>query len=170
MSRKEEDGISHVEFATQTRQHLNKYIKLADQKSSILLSAQIAYIGFTGNFIQSSWMSSSGCLRILSVLTLLSAIGAVAFAGRVVYPKTPKTKQGLFLWESIADRTGPAFRKEILAKTQDELRDELIDENHKLAKVSTRKYYNLRWSLRMTAITVMISIILGGLVILSPSM
>lgn len=168
MSKNEnKDGISHTEFAKITRQHLNEYIKLADQKSSILLSAQIAYIGLTGNFIQSSWRTSPDIHHVLSIVTLLSAIGAGLFAGRVVYPKTPKTKQGLILWESIAERTGPEFRSEILAKSQGELRNELIDENHKLAKVSTEKYDNLRWSLRMTAITVLISVIWGGLVIFS---
>lgn len=167
MSKKNtEDGISHTEFATLTRQHLNEYIKLADQKSSILLSAQIAYIGLTGNFIQSSWAEDPAYVKALSILTLLSAIGAVAFAGRVVYPKTPETKQGLILWESIADRTTIEFRSEILSKTPNELRNELLDENHKLAKVGTEKYYNLRWSLRMTAITIIISIIWGGAVLI----
>jgi len=52
-------GISKEDFSLLIHRHLNKYITLADNKASILLSAQLAFIGLSANFLNNVWGDAS---------------------------------------------------------------------------------------------------------------
>jgi len=88
---------------------------------------------------------------------------AAFFAAKAVYPNTPETDQGLILWTSIVDKGRDKYLKEIQAKSDEELLEEVIDENHKLAEVTDGKYSDVRWTLRLTGVTIILSIISGVL-------
>lgn len=152
------DGIERSEFAKLVHGHLNKYISLADNKASILLSALVAYLGISLSVIGSSWADLTGEFKILSGLTVITALAAVYFSAKAVYPNTPETPQGLILWDSITAKDREEYQSEIMEKPEKRLLEELIDENYKLAEVSVKKYTRVRRALLFTGATVALAI------------
>lgn len=152
-------SLSKAEFAKLTHGHLNDYIKLADRKASLLLSAHIAYLGLVTTVISSNFQSSPWIFKVSSSVTVLFAALATVFATKAVYPNTPETPQGLILWESIVQSTSDEFRDNIRGKDDDELLTELIDENYALAEVADGKYDDVRKALWCTGVTVISTIV-----------
>jgi len=149
-----EGGVETAEFVLTVQEHLNQYIELADRKASILLSALIAYLGISFGVISSTWIGSGLIYKIASVVTVGTALFAVTFAAGAVYPNTPKTPQGLILWDSIADWTREQYMDEIFSKSEEDLLEELIDENYQLAEVNVKKYSRVKYAILCTGITV----------------
>jgi len=134
-------------IADQTFSHLNASIKLADQKASVLLSGQLAFIGLYLNFFGSSIQGNNALLTSSSLVGILS-LAAVGCAISVITPRTVDTDEGLFLWESILQReTWREYETDIAEKNTGELRSEVLRQNYHLAQVATRKYRALKFAL-----------------------
>ncbi|QLG62034.1 Pycsar system effector family protein [Halorarum salinum] len=153
--------ISPDDLVTRTHDHLNQYISLADNKASILLTAQVAFLGLFANAVSN--------LSIEAPIVWWSALMSAGFtvigvflSGWVVYPRTPKPETGLFFWENIVEYDSKeTFREEFEQLEDGGPREELIEENYDLATVAHNKYHFLRWSLRLTAGTVVFAVIAG---------
>lgn len=157
------DDLSSKEFALIVRGHLNSYIKLADSKASILLSGLVAYLGLALGVIGANFNGSGLTFKISAVLTVFSGAIAAYYAASAVYPNTPETPQGLVLWESIVNNSIDEYRSKIKDKDSEELLDELIDENYKLAEVSDTKYDTVRkalWAVGATVLTGIATIVI----------
>lgn len=146
--------ISRNQFALLVHDHINKYIKLADNKASILLSGLVAYLGISLSVIGSNWFKMGVPFKFWSFFTVSTAMIAVYYAASAVYPNTPETPQGLILWDSIVKRSQERYRDVMMNKPEEKLLEELIDENYKLAQVSVGKYVQVQNALVWTGLTV----------------
>jgi hypothetical protein len=156
------DGIPTDEFSMLTYEHLNSYIKLANQKASILLTAQLAYIAIFSGMLKDAWISTDLVFQVVAIVTVTISMAAAYFAARTVYPDTPDTSEGLILWESILDRELVDYKNEIREENdEDDFLGELLDENYQLARVANRKYNHLRYSLLLTGGMVASSMVVG---------
>jgi hypothetical protein len=146
--------LSGVEFSKLVREHQNEYIRVADNKASILLSGLVAYLGLSLTAIGSNYSSEGDLFLLAGSLSVISAIFSIYYAASAVYPHTPETPQGLVMWESITSDTRESYRKTIRSKDSEDLFNELIDENYKLAQVNDRKYQRVRRALLSAVPTV----------------
>lgn len=153
--------ISIGDLVTRTHDHLNRYIAIADKKASILLTAQLAFLGLFANVIKNLpiqppiiWWSA--------LLSTGFTVFGIFLSGLVVYPRTPKPETGLIFWENIVEYDSKEkFRSQVEQLSDDGPQKQLIEENYELATVAHSKYCFLQWSLRFTAGTVVFSVIVG---------
>jgi hypothetical protein len=151
--------FDHENLAERTQDQLNGYIKFADQKASILLTAQLAFVGLYGNLIRTTWSGSGIGFKIMSGLTVAAGLVGAGSAGWAIYPRTPNTDQGLMLWKSISEMSLSTYEKKVNSLSTEKAFSELLDENHKLASVATNKYHYLRISLISTGLMLAFSVI-----------
>jgi len=141
------------DLVKRTHTHLNTYITTADQKASILLTAQFAFLGFYGSGVSEIWKMATPEFKLLSGLTIASGLIAAVLAGLVVYPRSPKGgEEGLVFWESIIRKTQSEFEHDVSKLDDENALRELIEQNHSLAKVADKKYRFMRYALITTAI------------------
>jgi hypothetical protein len=153
-------------FVYAVQDHLNTYIRAADKKASILLTAQLAFLGLSLNALRTLFPNTGTGFRILAVLGGLSGVAGIFLAGWVVYPRTqpPDTAEGFFFWDDILEHATAADYNEALSELGDEdVQDELTSENYALAGIAQEKYYYLRWSLRATAAMILLSVVAVGI-------
>lgn len=155
-SKQESDtmDLTIAEFSELVRNHQNSYIRVADNKASILLSGLIAYVGLSLSVMASNLETEGTAFLLVAALSVLSALASIYFAASAVYPSTPETPQGLIMWESILENSEEEYRQIIRSKSSDQLLDELIDENYQLAAVNDEKYRYVRLALLSTIPTV----------------
>lgn len=154
--------MSRREFVYNTKDHLNTYIKQADQKASILLTAQLAFLGLFANALNTLSISNQVWVRNFAYLSGVAGLIAVFLAGWAVYPRTPKKETGFILWDNIRQYGSESvFRSAVHDLEKEDIVDEVIDENYKLAKVAKDKYWFLKLSLIATAGMVILAVIAG---------
>lgn len=158
-------NLDNKEFSRLTQNHLNGYIKLANQKASILLTAQLAFLGIFISTLRRPGIGDDKTLLWMTILTILSALTAALFAARTIYPNTPETNRGLLLWYSIKQKGLSQYKSEINDADSEVLLDELIEENFQLAKVADEKYKNLRYSIQSTGVMVFSSLLVGAAIL-----
>jgi hypothetical protein len=153
-------------FVYAVQSHLNTYIKVADQKASILLTAQLAFLGLFSNALRTLFSDTGLLFHSLATLTAVAALAGIFLAGWVVYPRTqpPDVDEGFFFWNDILDYSSATSYGDALAELEDDrIHDELTSENYTLAEIAQEKYYYLRCSLRATAAMVVFASLAGGL-------
>jgi|AntDeeMinimDraft_5_1070356.scaffolds.fasta_scaffold05657_5 hypothetical protein len=143
-----------TDFSTQTLSHLNEYIKFADQKASVLLTGQLAFLGLFVNVLDGNWGGAGIEFKILAAVTIGATLLAGVFAGWVIYPQTEPSGEALLFWENINAESLDEYESEIKGLDEDAVLGELIEENHLLAEVASNKYWRLKISLVSTAGTV----------------
>ena len=145
-----------------TYDHLNHYISLADNKASILLTAQFAFLGLDANAL-SNLAVDSQLVRWCSLLSGASGVVSIFLAGWVVYPRMPKPQKGLIFWENIIEYdSADNSQEEVNGLNDGDVRDRLAQENYHLAEVAHGKYSYLRWSLRGTAVMLLLAVVSTG--------
>ena len=159
--------LTAATFSQLVRDHQNAYIRVADNKASILLSGLVAYLGISLGVIGTNLRTEGTLFLIVAAASVLSTIIAIYYAASAVYPNTPPTPQGLFMWESIVEESEKEYRKTIRLKSSDELLKELIDENYQLAKVNDAKYQQIQRALQATIPTVTFGILMMILLVSS---
>lgn len=146
---------SAEELAQRTHDHLNTYISSADQKASILLTAQFAFIGLFGNGVGAVWKTAGVGFKAFSGLTAIAGLVSIVFSGLVIYPRSPTGNEGgLIFWESIINRDQDQFVAEMSSLSNQAALDELVQQNYVLAKVADQKYGHTKISLIATAVMV----------------
>jgi hypothetical protein len=147
--------FSPAELIKRTHTHLNQYITSADQKMSILLTAHLAFIGLYGGRVSEVWMGSSIDFKTAVTATLISGTVAASLAAWVIYPRNSQAEEdGLMFWGSIVEYEQSEFVSEFGDLDDEAALDELIQQNHSLARVADSKYEYTRCALIATAVTV----------------
>ncbi len=159
---------SEVESLTQEllldqREHIDRYIVIADTKAAFLiglLSAVILALYQSSALKQllvplSEWGFSQGLL----VMALLSLAASVLLSIFVVRPRLFNTvERGLIPWLGVSSFPDRAeYLKCLGAATRGQLMEELAGNVYDLSNIARRKYYWLGWSFRMTAIALVTS-------------
>ena len=147
-----------ADLSTQTFTHLNAYVKFADQKASILVTGQLAFLGLFVSFLNQVWPGHSIEFRILSALTIGATLVAGVFAGWVIYPQTDPSGENLLFWGNINKKSLSDYESAIKNLDEGAALDELIEENYLLAEVASNKYCRLKISLISTGVTVLFAI------------
>lgn len=153
-------------FVYAVQGHLNTYIRVADQKASILLTAQLAFLGLFSNALRTLIPDTELVFHTLAILAALSGLAGIFLAGWVVYPRTqpPDANEGFFFWDDILDfPTAADYGDALTGIENDGIHDELTSENYTLAEIAQKKYHHLRWSLRATAAMVVLAALAGGI-------
>ncbi len=146
---------SPEDLTQKTHSHLNTYITSADQKASILLTAQFAFVGFYSSGVSNVWTNSSSCFKLFSGLTISAGLIGAILAGAVVYPRSPKgDENGLMFWESISNQSQSEFVSNVTSLSNADALEEVVSQNHTLAGVAETKYKFARFALIATAVTV----------------
>lgn len=158
-------GGDSRDFATRVQDHLNHYIDVADRKASILLTGHLAFLGLYANLVNPVLSNPTIPEVFMIILTAISSVVAGGFSLSVVYPRTPETSQGLMLWTSITSRSEDEYREDLKELDAGSILDELIDENHALAKVADRKYRHFKISSGATVLMVVVAVISYAVII-----
>lgn len=153
------EAFTATTFSQLVRDHQNAYIRVADNKASILLSGLIAYLGLSLSVIGANIGTEGAFFPVFASISVFSSIIGIYYAASAVYPDTPSTQQGLIMWESIIEKSEEEYRRAIRSQNSGELLDELIDENYQLAKVNDIKYQQVRRTLQATVPTIVFGIL-----------
>jgi hypothetical protein len=156
------DELSKPEFATRTHDHLNHYISAADTKASILLTAQLAFLGLTAS-AAANLVSKAGAVSYwLGVGAAGAGVLGVGVSISVIYPRTPQEETGFIFWENIVtyDDAG-AFVDAFADLPSANTTEHIVIQNHHLASVADRKYRHLRVSLVLTGSMVGLATLAG---------
>lgn len=149
-------SFSADDLATETKSHLNKYIGLADQKASLLLTGQLAFLGLSTTALTEVFSIDGSLFEVLAILTIASGISGILLSIGVIYPRTPKAEKGFIFWGNIVEYDSPeAFQDGFHDLEAPERLDNLVTQNYYLADVASRKYCWLRWALRATVLMVL---------------
>ena len=108
-----------TDFSTQTLSHLNEYIKFADQKASVLLTGQLAFLGLFVNVLDGNWGGAGIEFKILAAVTIGATLLAGVFAGWVIYPQTEPSGEALLFWENINAESLDEYESEIKGLDED---------------------------------------------------
>lgn len=153
--------MDYEELLQLSHEHINGYIKVADQKASILLSGQLAFLALSTNFVPSEWSNLAICVKFLVVLTVLFALGGILYSILTVTPREETQGQaGYILWKDILEhKDEDQFVENAKALTEDDVIQSLGKEVYKISKVADQKYDNLRVSIYMTGIFLFLGIL-----------
>ncbi|OIB56143.1 Pycsar system effector family protein [Natrialba sp. SSL1] len=154
--------FNNVELAKVIHEHLNTYISSADQKASILLTAQLAFLGLIANVFMDLWELDGTVLQVLLVATVGANLAAMVFSGLVVLPRTPSEKEIYLYWGNIVDKEVDEFTEDVKDFDETGSFDQLVKEDYYLAKVADKKYQNLFITISLTGFTVVLACLTGG--------
>lgn len=144
--------MDHEELLQLSHKHINAYIKVADQKASILLSGQLAFFALSANFVPSEWNNFGINVKASIILTVILALGGVLFSILTVTPQEEtQGRAGYILWKDILEhKNEDQFVENTKALTEDDVIQSLGEEVYKISKVADQKYDNLRISIYLT--------------------
>lgn len=145
------------ELAKIIHKHVNQYISLADKKASILLTAQLAFLGLYANLLSGIWLSRGVLFHSLALISVAGGALSIFFAAGVVYPRTPSPGDGVFFWGDIRDRSLEQYIEDIAQMEPTDQTRSLIEEIHYLACVARKKYNWFRASMVSTAVWLIIT-------------
>jgi len=157
-----------VQLIERTHDHLNTYITAADQKASILLTGQFAFLGLAATASSDILGNTGQLFDILAGVTAVIGVVAAVLAIAVIYPRTPSPGDSVIYWGDIQRRANREEYRDAVSELDDsDSLTALVDQNYTLAEVANSKYGFLRWSLRFTlamtgvaAITVLVYLFL----------
>lgn len=154
-----------IKIVERTHTHLNHNITLADRKASILLTADVGFLVLYSSFIESNWGSSPGMFKIGSIATLCAALIGISLAGWTVYPRTPKKSGSLMYWGAIQMRSFDEYHDELHDLNDKLAFEEMVNENHNLALVASKKFHHLRLALIATGVMILVAVLSGVAII-----
>jgi len=155
--------LTKAELAGRTQDHLNKYILGADQKASILLTGQFAFLGLAATAAKDLIKTTGELFYWSSIGVGVAGIVAAFFAIVVIYPRTPSTGEGFIFWGNIlAHGSVEDFQEAFDNLSESDINERFVTQNHMLAKVANKKYKYLRWSLRVTLLMIILATFAGS--------
>lgn len=139
---------------TETTAYLDRQIRLADQKASLLATGILAFVGLVGNVVLSDWSGGTVLFVVTTAATVLAAV-ALGCCGLVVWPRAQTTNAGggPFFPRRIADYKGHIKYRDEIMKSDTDHEEELALTNYNLSKIVKKKYFYLRISIFTTALT-----------------
>lgn len=138
-----------VEFASFAHEQVREYIQLADQKAAFLFGAGSALLAFLhSQKASTAWIVAPREWGLRELLSFLSAVGlvtALAIAASVVFPRTHGATSNLLSWVAISKRRSAGeFSREVREAKPEMLAASVLSHTYELATVCARKYKWLR--------------------------
>ncbi|SDL43591.1 hypothetical protein SAMN04487922_13418 [Bacillus toyonensis] len=128
--------------------YIGEYIKLADQKASIVLTINVALIGFFINYLkEADWNKSpvSKVFLIIGILTLVLSAGYALF--KVLWPRYNSNTSEYMSWGGIAAYSNPDDYVNKLRESEETVFfDDMAKQNLAVAKICAVKYKFLKCS------------------------
>ena len=156
-------------FAVESHNYVQEYIKTADQKAAFFFAASTALVAFlyqVGSLQR--WLSNPINWGLFEVLSFLATVGlsiSALYCLWVVFPRLKGSMRGLVFFAAIAEyESSREYVADVLRKGGQELTESLLSHTHELAKVCKRKYQILRlgfWSGTIGIVATLILFILG---------
>lgn len=139
-----------------SHEHVNSYIRSADQKASILLTAQIAFLALSVNTVSGSWPYLSHYVQIFGYLFIFFGLISVFFSGWVIFPRLEKpSSKGAIFWEHIDSfESADEFNKHLSHIEEEAALLEYSTEVYNVSRIAIEKYSWLRRSLITSSIMV----------------
>lgn len=129
--------------------HINNYIKFADQKASVLVSGQIALIVVVLNIMSNTWSDLLKLTQILVSGSIILASLSILLSIMTIYPREESDQTyGYIYWEEIQNfENQDAFCDSLRDLNDDEIIQEMSDDVYNIAKIAQSKYKWLKRSL-----------------------
>lgn len=148
------------ELRTKTWSHLNGYIKSADQKASILLTAQFAFLGLYANVVTGLWSTSAQTFKLWVIASTALTFSAIACAVIVVFPRS--ADGDLMYWENISSGGFVRYVTKLRSLNGDSAEAELLQANYNLSVVAAQKYRWIRIGLVLSVAAIVTSTVSIG--------
>ena len=159
MDKIEERLKSHYELLSRTID----FTKAADAKAAPMVALHIAFIGAltfrSGQLfrilVQCSWDLERISLVIVVFLYICSSLCAIAFAGLVFFPRTPRKENSLIYFEDIATMNFDTFQYQSKGLDPATIEKELLQQIFEISRIVSKKMYLVKWALIISIFSVL---------------
>ncbi|WP_420182078.1 Pycsar system effector family protein [Haloarcula sp. KBTZ06] len=142
-----------VEALAQTKSS----IRSADQKASMLLTGQFAFLGLFANVVAPIWKDGGPTFHRLTALTTIAAFGSILAAAVVVFPR--EGDGDLLYFAENADKNKEKYVEEIMELDAENRSKELLRSDHSLSTIANRKHSYVRISVIGAVLSVCFGVI-----------
>lgn len=128
--------------------YISEYIKLADQKSNILLTINIALIGFFANYLKKSNLNEHVISKVFLIIGVaILIISALIIIVKILWPRYNLNVNEYMSWGGIASHSDKdSYTTKIMDKEFDTFIKDMAEQNYALANVCKAKYKFLKIS------------------------
>lgn len=140
--------------------YIGDYIKFADTKAGVAISANLILLGFFGNIAKENNYTETSLSEFFLIIGVLSLTCASFFFGNVVWPRYSLHKEYYMSWGGIsAFENDEEYMTLIHNQTNEEFLEGMAKQNRALANVCVLKYGQLRNGLIIFMIGLIISLL-----------
>ena len=159
--------MDNEELLRLSHDHINGYIKAADQKASILLSGQLAFLALLIGTMPDNILNMSVLIQIVAGLTVLSNVIAVFFSISTISPiENTDNERGFIFWKEILEHEGSGeFEEKVRELDSEDALNSLSAEVYDVSEVANEKYDTLTKAIYSTSAFIILAIILATLYI-----
>ncbi|KOO43082.1 hypothetical protein [Priestia koreensis] len=128
--------------------YISDYIKLADQKASVLLTVNIALIGFIFNFLKKSDLNINIINKVFIILGVISLIisGSIIIL-KIIWPRYNLDANHYMSWAGISAHSNEdIYIDKVVNKEFTDFVQDMLKQNFDLAIVCKAKYKFLKIS------------------------
>lgn len=141
--------------------HVNGYIKSADQKASILLGGLLTFLGLFLNIIDNVWSQLEVLTQFFIGLSVACVIITIGLLSLVISPRVGgEIKKGYIYWGNILEHNNKdEFVDEVSGLDDSDITSELGEEVYSVSRIADVKYKWLNRALLSTVISFVIGLI-----------
>lgn len=147
-----------VEYHKHNLVYIGDYIKFADAKAGVAISANLIALGFFGNIIKDNNYSVTSLSEIYLIIGVLILASASFIFGKVLWPRYLLDKEYYMSWGGIAAfGNSEEYINQIHGQSNQEFLKSMAEQNRALALVCAKKYEYLRIGFELLAIGITLS-------------
>lgn len=147
-----------VEYHKHNLVYIGDYIKFADAKAGVAISANLIALGFFGNKIKENNYVITSLSEIYLLIGVLILASASFIFGKVLWPRYLLDKEYYMSWGGIAAfRDSEEYINQIHSQSYQDFSKGMAEQNRALALICARKYENLRIGFELLAIGITLS-------------
>ncbi|RNF38874.1 Pycsar system effector family protein [Planococcus salinus] len=140
--------------------YIGDYIKFADTKAGVAISANLILLGFFGNIVRENNYTETSLSEFFLIIGVLFLALASFFFGIVVWPRYSINKEYCMSWAGItAFENDEEYTTLIHNQTNEEFLEGMAKQNRALANICVKKYKYLRTGLIIFMIGIIISLL-----------
>ncbi len=164
MDKIEERLKSHYESLSRTID----FTKAADAKAAPMVALHIALIGaltfrsepLFSILSQCPWDAEKISLFVMILLYACSSLCAIAIAGWVFFPRTPRKEKSLIYFEDIAAMSYESFQSRSSDLDSTTIEQQLLQQIFEVSIIVRKKMCLVRWALKISALSIVLWVIL----------
>ncbi|WP_339196682.1 Pycsar system effector family protein [Solibacillus sp. FSL R5-0449] len=128
--------------------YISEYIKLADQKANILLTINIALIGFFANYLKNANLDENVITKVFLIIgVVILIISASIILIKILWPRYNLNVNEYMSWGGIAAHLDKdSYTAKIKDKEFDTFLKDMAEQNYALANVCKAKFKYLKMS------------------------